>query len=413
MRNIINKNTVASIKQKDKQYEIRDTKLRGFAIKVYPSGKASYVVWYGRGKAYTIGDIEILSPTQARGIAIKKLGEVKNGIDPIEQKRKEKEEKEKSKRDSLSFGRFVENDYFPWALKHHRSGKETVNKIKRNFLPLLKDKKLTEITPWTIDKWRSKRLKEGIKIATINRELTTIKAALYKAVEWGKADQNPLAGFKLQRVDSQPKVRFLTDDEEKRLRKALDAREAQIRAERDNANQWRAERDYELFEDLRKVEFADHLKPIVLLSLNTGCRRGELFNLQWDDIDFERQIMTIQGNGTKSGKTLHIPLNKEALDILLKWHKQSNGSALVFVGKNGERMNNCTTSWQAVLKEANITNFRWHDMRHHFASRLVMAGVDLATVRELLGHADYKMTLRYSHLGDHIKKQAVEKLVKK
>jgi site-specific recombinase XerD len=75
-------------------------------------------------------------------------------------------------------------------------------------------------------------------------------------------------------------------------------------------------------------------------------------------------------------------------------------------------MHDVNTSWGNVLVDAKIENFRWHDMRHHFASHLVMAGVDLNTVRELLGHADLKMTLRYAHLAPEHKAAAVAKLMK-
>lgn len=405
MSALITKNTLAKIKSKNKQYEIRDTRLKGFAIRVYKSGKAAYIVWYDRGKAATIGSVDVLTPAQARQQAIEILAEASKGNDPIEKKRQ-------AKKESLTFKQFLDNEYNPWVTQNRKGGQATVEIIKRHFLPIYKDKKLTEITPWLVDLWRSKRLKAGIKHSSINRDITSLKAALSKAVEWNLIDTHPLAKLKQFRVDNKPNVRFLDVDEEKRLREALGAREERMRAERDSANVWRLERKYDLKPDLKEVAFVDHLKPIVLLSLNTGARRGELFNLKWQDIDFNLKIMTITGDGTKSGKTLHMPLNQEAYSVLWQWKKQSNGNGLVFPGKNGDKLDNVNKSWRALLKEAGITNFRWHDMRHHFASQLVMAGTELAVVRELLGHSDFTMTLRYSHLGETIKRQAVEKLVK-
>lgn len=151
---------------------------------------------------------------------------------------------------------------------------------------------------------------------------------------------------------------------------------------------------------------------MVLLSMNTGIRQGELFNLTWANINFQQAILIVAGDKAKSGKTRHIPLNSEALTALKTWHQQTNDKeGLVFPSKTSHPFNNIRKAWQRVLKLANISNFRWHDLRHHFASKLVMAGVDLNTVRELLGHSDIKMTLRYAHLAPEHKANAVEKLV--
>lgn len=205
------------------------------------------------------------------------------------------------------------------------------------------------------------------------------------------------------------KVRWLSDDEETRLRAALDAREERERAARESANAWRAARGYELMPDLRDVAFVDHLKPAVLVSLNTGLRLGELLKLDWQHVNLDRAILTVIDASAKSGKQRHIPLNDEALATLKAWREQSN-NAIVFASADGAVRVDVKTAWQKLLKDAEITKFRWHDMRHHFASRLVMAGVDLNTVRELLGHADLTMTLRYAHLAPEHLSAAVAKL---
>jgi len=158
--------------------------------------------------------------------------------------------------------------------------------------------------------------------------------------------------------------------------------------------------------------YGDHLTPMVLLSLNTGMRRTEVFHMRWSDIDFNNQTLVIHGATAKSGRTLHIPLNTEALDALEAWRDhREEGTELAFPAKDGRPFHNVKKAWEGVLSDAGITAFRWHDMRHHFASRLVMAGVDLNTVRELLGHADMRMTLRYAHLAPEHKAAAVAKLV--
>lgn len=155
----------------------------------------------------------------------------------------------------------------------------------------------------------------------------------------------------------------------------------------------------------------DLLKPLTILALHTGCRRGELFNLTWDAVDFRTRTITVHGMGAKSGQTRVIPLNAVAHDTLKTWREQGSGQGLVFPGKDGKRLDNISTSWEHLMQEANVTNFRFHDLRHTFASRLVQNGVDLIVVKELLGHSDFKLTLRYAHLAAKQKADAVQRLV--
>ncbi len=115
-------------------------------------------------------------------------------------------------------------------------------------------------------------------------------------------------------------------------------------------------------------------------------------------------------DNAKSGKTRYVPLNDEALKTLQHWRSDTESAEWVFAGRDGKRMLAIKTSWTGVLQSAAITDFRWHDLRHHFASRLVMKGVDLNTVRDLLGHSDLSMTLRYAHLSPEHKADAVARL---
>lgn len=151
--------------------------------------------------------------------------------------------------------------------------------------------------------------------------------------------------------------------------------------------------------------------PMVLLSINTGLRQGELFHLDWSMVNLSEGSLILAGGITKNSSSRYIPLNDEAKHIMQCLHNKSViKEGLVFPSKNNQPFNNIKRSWSSVLKKAQITQFRWHDLRHHFASKLVMAGVDLNTVRELLGHSDIKMTLRYSHLASEHKVNAVRKI---
>jgi integrase len=154
---------------------------------------------------------------------------------------------------------------------------------------------------------------------------------------------------------------------------------------------------------------------MVIVSLNTGIRQGSLFQLRWSDIDFREGNLTVRPSAEKTHKLLHIPMNDVVIEVLDAWRKQTHGedSGLVFPSpKTGEEMDNCQSAWEKLLQDADIKKFRWHDMRHDFASQLVMKGVDLNTVRELMGHSDMKMTLRYAHLAPSVKADAVKLLSK-
>ena len=211
-------------------------------------------------------------------------------------------------------------------------------------------------------------------------------------------------------LDTKGRVRYLTDAEEARLRTALAQRDERIKAARTRTNTWRRIRGYAERLSLEPQAYGDHLTPMVLLSLNTGLRRGELFNLRWEDVTGQTKVLTVHGATAKSGQTRHLPLNREALVVLAAWRQQSSGEGYVFPGKGGQRLDNTRTAWKRLLQEADITGFTWHDLRHSFASKLVMTGASLAVVRELLGHADLTMTLRYAHLAPDHKAAAVNRL---
>jgi integrase len=161
----------------------------------------------------------------------------------------------------------------------------------------------------------------------------------------------------------------------------------------------------------RDGELLDHLKPMVLLALNTGMRRGELFSLRWADVDLHAKMITVRASSAKSGQTRRIPLSPEAITILTAWHKRQEGHhGLVFPGMSGDRLTNINKSWGALIKAAKIDGFNFHDLRHSFASKLVQVGIDLNTVRTLLGHSEIATTLIYAHLAPDNLRAAVEKL---
>lgn len=397
----LGKGMIGKLAAGDKPYEVRDLKLGGLLLRVQPSGIKTYYCEYQRGRRIRIGRADAISTDDARREARKIFGQASSGIDPaLERKRLR----------ASTYREFLDNHYIPWTQAHRKGSEPCLDRIESCFSKFM-DRPLMEIAALDVEKWRNDRIKAGRKHSTINRDLGELKTSLNRAVDWGIIDTNPLAKVKPLRVDTASKVRYLTESEETSLREALLRREEDLRRKRRQANEWRRKRGYDEYSDLDRLPFADHLRPMVLLSMNTGMRRGELFDLTWENVDLDKSSVTVDGLATKSKQTRHIPLNREAQEVLSDWRKQTDvTTGRVFTNEAGKRFNNVNSSWSSVRADAEIKNFRWHDLRHHFASKLVMAHVDLNTVRELLGHSDYKMTLRYAHLAPEHKQAAVDRL---
>lgn len=277
MKAKINNTLLKKLVPQDKEYEVHDTDLKGFILRVFPSGTMRYVCQYKRGGKINIGTVGVMTPAQAREKAVEILNDFNKGIDP------------KAKRGSnklKSLGEFFENEYTPWVLTHHKRGDKTLATIRRCFDKLF-SKPLEEITPSIIEQWRIKRLNDGISNATLNRDIGTLKSLFTKAVEWGFIKENYLKNLKLSKIDRAPKVRYLSIDEERNLRRALFEREGKLKQDRKRGNEWRQARGYDLLPEYEENELCDYLTPMVLISINTGLRQGELFHLTWEMIDLQ------------------------------------------------------------------------------------------------------------------------------
>ena len=403
--------TIQAIQPTGKPFEVVDIELKGFLLRVQPSGAMTYYFSYrngqGKRKRYRIGNSDSLSPAQARDQTILLSARVVAGEDIQEAKKRERQAAKLAMSQTLDG--FLIHNYEPWATSQRKSGSATVKRIRSNFAHLM-HRALNDINLWVVEKWRSEQLKGGKAGTTINRDVTSLKACLSRAVEWGVLNENPLQKLRPIRTDNVSRARYLTTDEERSLRKTLLERDEQLCHRRESGNKWRRARHQALLPDLSGRCFSDYLHPMVLLTINTGLRRGEVLQLKWLDVDLLQRKVVIRGDNAKSGKTRYVPLNDEALSTLQCWQPNAEAFGWVFPAHDGGRMMSIKTSWKRVLRNAAIADFRWHDLRHHFASRLVMKGVDLNTVRELLGHSDLAMTLRYAHLSPEHKADAVAKL---
>jgi integrase len=410
MQTKITQTVVQNIKPEKKLFWVRDTLIKGFVMSVSYGGKKTYCVDYkhenGKRATYKIGDATLITVAEAREAAREFLASVERGEDPTNPEK------------PLALGDFLKDKYEKWVLDNRKSGGMTIAMIKSNF-GFLYDTPLEEITVGKVEEWRTdKKRKHGVKASSLNRMVTSLKAAINWAVKRDIIKDNPLAKLEpLPERDSVKKVRYLTDSERERLMNALDKREKAMRDGRDSHNEWLVDRELKTRPRIRDDVFADYLKPIVILALSTGIRRNSLLSLEWGDVNFADRTILVRAATAKNDKEYYVPMSDLVFETLKIWRKQSKrtelGNLVFSSPKTGKKMGSCGSAWDNLLKKADIQNFRWHDMRHDFASQLVMEGVDLNTVRELMGHADLKMTLRYAHLAPENKLQAVKVLDRK
>ncbi len=224
---------------------------------------------------------------------------------------------------------------------------------------------LITITPKEISKYKVLRKGEGAMPATTNRELAMLSKAFNLAVnEWEWLKDNPVSRVPKEKENNK-RDRWLTQDDECRLIKHCPA--------------W--------------------LGDIVVFALNTGLRQDELLSLQWSRVSFERKDVLI--DKTKSGKPRAVPLNQIAINILNQRSKAKIRTIkdLVFPTFNGTKIlpSNLRRAFYEALRKAGIENFKFHDLRHTFATRLVQRETDIYMISKLLGHEDIRMTQRYSH----------------
>lgn len=396
---------VEAARSKDSAYRLHDGRVPGLSLRVLPSGVKSWCVTWARNRDLALGKYPAITLEAARAKARARLAEADQHGAPLAVIEAAKPNGGRV----LTLREFVDGDYRDWARQELKRGQEAVDRVLSVFGSLA-DTLLPDVDRKAVEDIITKRRASDVSRATTNRDLTGIKAVLSKAVEWHLLDAHPLSGVKPSKVTTGNVIRYLSKSEEKRLRDALARREAARRAHRESGNAWRRERGGDGRPLWPANGFTDHLMPMVLVAMNTGLRRGELFGLRWADVNLAGKVLIVTAATAKSQKTRHVPLNSEALDVLKRWKKQG-GDGLVFPSSGGGRLDNIQSSWGAITAAAKLDDFRFHDLRHDFASKLVMAGVDLNTVRELLGHGDIKMTLRYVHLAPHKLADAVAKLV--
>jgi len=405
MNQKITTKTIKELSPEDKR--LNDTVVSGFHARISKSGAVKYYLYYriqGRQANYFLGPASVLTPTQARDLATEKLAEVVKGVDI--QRLKYEEKAILNQKRVLKLSSFLSERYQPFLLtRNPKTAEKIIKDIRSSFRDFL-DKELTAITAWDIELWRNKKSKQGRAPATINYAVNSLKGALSRAVEWQIIESHELTKVKSLKFDN-TRIRYLSVEEEMRLLSAIQLRNEEIVRKRESANQHRSVRRKKLFPSFNAQEFVDYVEPLVLTAMNTGLRRGELLQLVWSDINLDQRYLSVASKNSKSKKTRIVPLNDSVYSALMQWRSQNLNKTFVFPSQVDTPLSDIKKPWLRLLNKAQISDFKFHDLRHHFASKLVMAGVDLNTVRELLGHSDLKMTLRYAHLAPEHKHAAV------
>jgi len=254
----------------------------------------------------------------------------------------------------------------PKTVLSHRN---SINRLEERF----KGKDLADITAEMIDRYKIDRSK-SVSIASVNREIACLKKMFAQAVDWGKVKSNPASRIKLFK-EYMTRERILTNGEIARLIESS----------------------------------SPHLRPILIVALNTGMRKNEILTLKWKNVNFAQRQIVIEDIISKSRRSRKVPMNEEVIRVLKTISRA--GSVVFYNPETKKGFNSVRTAFKTACKKAKIGNLRFHDLRHTAATKMIEAGVDIVTVSKILGHASIEITYqRYCHPSPEGMQLAVERL---
>ncbi len=386
----------------EKRFEIWDSELSGFGLRVETSGRKIFIVRYradggGRNapkRLMTIGVYGVLTPKEARDEAAKILGAVATGGDPAGDLRR--------KRQDLTVSELCDL-YLKEACVAKKPSTKAVEagRIARHIKPLLGAKRLSSVRQSDV-LWFMRQVAEGktrtdVKTkprgraivrggqGTASRTLVQLSAMFSYAVREGVMESNPARGIK--RWKDGKRERYLSEEELRRLGKAIG--------------------------EIEEAGGNRKATAIIRMLALTGARKSEILKLKWSEVDFDRGFLRL-GDSKTGAKA--VPVGKSALAILADQPRLA-GSEYVFpadkLGRKGmERsyFQGIDAFWQDMRKKSDLEGVRIHDLRHTAASIAVADGASLPVIGKILGHADTKTTQRYAHLSDTPVRAAVERL---
>ena len=351
-----------------------DTEIRGFLLELRTSGGATFYFRYrdalGKLRFQNLGRVDEVSVSDARAKAHKMLMMVTEGGDPkLESHRF---------RDVPTFGDFVAERYLPYAKTRKRSWETDAIMLRCHLLPVFAEFRMNRITRSDVVAFHHGILDKGYAAGTCNRMIVLMKFIYNCAIRWDilPTTGNPCVGVE-PFEDNGARERYLTQEEVGRLFDELDTN--------------------------RNVQVGQ----VIRLLLYTGARKREVLDARWDEIDFNRRLLTVPAARSKSKKPRHIPLSDAAMELLLSLPRQEDIPWVFFNPKMKKPPVSIFCAWDSIRKKVGLPEVRLHDLRHSYASFLVNAGRSLYEVQKLLGHHDPKVTMRYAHLSPGAMLEAV------
>lgn len=258
--------------------------------------------------------------------------------------------------------------------------------------PYFGEHRLDQITAMLAEQFKQKRFKDGLKKLSINHEVGLLKSMLSIAVKWELVERNGARDCKLFKLDDPQPDRVLSQDEEVKLLAACDGPELKLRA--------------------------PLLKPIILIAVYTGLRRGEILRLRWADIDFDNGVLIVRQAKTAAGQGRRVNINSRLRETLLALRHESKSEWLFpspgrfqLQADSERHLADVKKAFHRAVKLAGIAHITFHQLRHTFCTRLADTGVPLHVIQDLAGHASIVMTRRYTHPGNKLKQKAVELLL--
>lgn len=368
----ITKRSVDAAAPADKEFFLWDDELKGFGLRVYPSGRKMYLAQFragGRLRRVNIGLHGALTPELARTEAMKHLSDVRLGGDPATDR-----DKRKASPTMKEFGQRFLKEHVAVHCKPSTYG-EYKRSVELFINPKLGSHRIIDVTRADVV-----NLHQSMKMTPYqaNRTLGVLSIMFTVAHTWGVRTDGVNPCWKVKRYKEVKRERYLTPDELARLGKVL--RESDSEPEAANC---------------------------IRLLLLTGCRLGEIQTLKWEYIDFDTGVLRLPDS--KTGAKI-VPIGKAAIDVLKDIPKLKDNPYVITGRVEGQYLTDIQKPWRRLRKRAGLSGLRIHDLRHSFASDALQLGQDLTMIGRLLGHTQVQTTARYAHLKTDPIRTAADKV---